>query len=193
MTGGVGDTTNSTRSLSDDYEKIDFEREYGSTDSGPLTARERFSYWCFDLLFLICSDTTKGDHHPLFLRSWHMIDDRLPQAKRDLGDGWLLSAYRGSSRDVGPRWSGMSPTNHCEITYHFRGTGFVDWWYPILMLMGEYVHSAREDELLYVLRKLLELRLWPGTLWSAFAGDRSERCDALPGLHSYILFPFSPT
>lgn len=34
---------------------------FGSTESGPLLPRERFSYWCFDLLFLICSDTTKGE------------------------------------------------------------------------------------------------------------------------------------
>ncbi|TFK22523.1 hypothetical protein FA15DRAFT_757922 [Coprinopsis marcescibilis] len=30
----------------------------GKTDSGSLLPRERFSYWCFDLLFLICSSIT---------------------------------------------------------------------------------------------------------------------------------------
>ena len=34
--------------------------EFGTTESGKLVPRERFSYWCFDLLFLICSNTTKG-------------------------------------------------------------------------------------------------------------------------------------
>lgn len=40
----------------------DDEKRYslGSTDSGSLVPRERFSYWCFDLLFLICSNTTSG-------------------------------------------------------------------------------------------------------------------------------------
>jgi hypothetical protein len=38
-----------------------------------------------------------------------------------------------------------------------------------------------------VLRKLLDLRLWPGTLWSAFAGEPSKHCDALPGSHSFRL------
>lgn len=33
---------------------------HGSTDPGHSLPRERFSYWCFDLLFLICSDTTRG-------------------------------------------------------------------------------------------------------------------------------------
>jgi hypothetical protein len=53
---------------SQEYEKVRLEREYdlGSTDSGSLVPRERFSYWCFDLLFLICSNTTKGSFIKLF-------------------------------------------------------------------------------------------------------------------------------
>jgi hypothetical protein len=34
--------------------------ELGLTDFGNMVPRERFSYWCFDLLFLICSDVTRG-------------------------------------------------------------------------------------------------------------------------------------
>lgn len=46
---------------SHDFETVDV-REYdiGSTVSGSTLPRERFSYWCFDLLFLICSNTAKG-------------------------------------------------------------------------------------------------------------------------------------
>lgn len=29
-----------------------------------VAARERFAYWCFDLLFLICSDVQKGTPNP---------------------------------------------------------------------------------------------------------------------------------
>lgn len=36
------------------------EAEIGTTRSGKLVPRERFSYWCFDLLFLICSDVARG-------------------------------------------------------------------------------------------------------------------------------------
>ena len=32
----------------------------GATQNVLLLPRERFSYWCFDLLFLICSDVAKG-------------------------------------------------------------------------------------------------------------------------------------
>ena len=32
----------------------------GTTSSGHFLPRERFAYWCFDLLFLICSDTSQG-------------------------------------------------------------------------------------------------------------------------------------
>lgn len=33
---------------------------YGSTDLSTPLPRERFSYWCLDLLFLMCSDFCKG-------------------------------------------------------------------------------------------------------------------------------------
>ena len=36
------------------------EAELGTTRSGKLVPRERFSYWCFDLLLLICSNIAKG-------------------------------------------------------------------------------------------------------------------------------------
>ena len=48
---------------SEDYEKVKFgdaEFAAGTTEGGRFLPRERFSYWCFDLLFLICSDTAKG-------------------------------------------------------------------------------------------------------------------------------------
>lgn len=40
------------------------EAEIGTTRSGKLVPRERFSYWCFDLLLLICSDVAKGTVAP---------------------------------------------------------------------------------------------------------------------------------
>jgi hypothetical protein len=45
-------------------EKVNLDQQYdlGSTEFGTLVPRERFSYWCFDLLFLICSNTTHGEY-----------------------------------------------------------------------------------------------------------------------------------
>lgn len=52
-----------------DFEKIekfgDVQIHEGSTQGGRFVPRERFSYWCFDLLFVICSDTAKGTHYGL--------------------------------------------------------------------------------------------------------------------------------
>jgi hypothetical protein len=48
---------------------------------------------------------------------------------------------------------------------------------------------AREDELLYVLRKLLELRLWPGSLWAALSEEPSSFAVEQPGKHPYFLTP----
>lgn len=46
----------------EDYDSVSMESNYGlgNTESGSLVPRERFSYWCFDLLFLICSNSTTG-------------------------------------------------------------------------------------------------------------------------------------
>lgn len=54
--------TNANRKSNDhDFETVDMsEYEIGSTVSGAPLPRERFSYWCFDLLCLVCSDTAKG-------------------------------------------------------------------------------------------------------------------------------------
>jgi hypothetical protein len=40
--------------------KADIEMVVGSTAPIREVSRERFSYWCLDLLFLVCSDTSKG-------------------------------------------------------------------------------------------------------------------------------------
>ncbi|KAJ7054837.1 hypothetical protein C8F01DRAFT_1161520 [Mycena amicta] len=112
----------SSSSGSRDFEKIDLETMYdnGTTETGTLVPRERFSYWCFDLLFLVCSDTTK---------------DQEPSRRRLAA---LTTSWRGYVGDEALRGNLPFP-------------------------------RARDDELIYVLRKLLELRLWPGSLWAALS------------------------
>lgn len=39
---------------------------YGTTNTGILLPRERMSYWCFDLLFHVCSDSAKGMFYLFF-------------------------------------------------------------------------------------------------------------------------------
>ncbi|EMD41098.1 hypothetical protein CERSUDRAFT_111675 [Gelatoporia subvermispora B] len=57
------DATRPDSSLSSEFEKLDKFGEtdvgLGTTETGRFLPRERFAYWCFDLLFLICSDTAK--------------------------------------------------------------------------------------------------------------------------------------
>ena len=48
---------------------------------------------------------------------------------------------------------------------------------------GRY-DRAREEELLYVLRGLLRLRLWPGTLWAALSDSPSKFSSEQPGSHT---------
>jgi len=58
---GLGDWSNvgSSRNSREEFEKLDLE-SVGSTATEEVVPRERFSYWCFDLLFLICSNVTSG-------------------------------------------------------------------------------------------------------------------------------------
>lgn len=58
----TADSIKTSSSTKSDLTKVDVTA--GTTDFGSLLPRERFSYWCFDLLFLICSDTTHGTHSP---------------------------------------------------------------------------------------------------------------------------------
>ncbi|KAG6901567.1 hypothetical protein C0995_010501 [Termitomyces sp. Mi166 len=115
----------------------------GSTESGTFVHRERFSYWCFDLLFLICSNTSSG---------------------RD----------QAHARQRLAALSIPSLLNRCRTTL----VGFV----ADEALRGRLPFPrAREQELLYVLRKLLELKLWPGSLWAAVSDKPSQYAVEQPG------------
>ncbi|KAF8879578.1 guanine nucleotide exchange factor in Golgi transport N-terminal-domain-containing protein [Infundibulicybe gibba] len=105
--------------------------DHGHTDCNTPVPRERFSFWCFDLLFLICSATT--------------TDQELSRRR--------LAAHTGYVADGALRGNLPFP-------------------------------RIREDELIYVLRKLLELKLWPGSLWAAMSNQPSKYCVDQPKLIS---------
>lgn len=80
----------------------------------------------------------------------------------------------------------MSLTRLCEGIYPSQGAPVPhnSMYTKITDLVFDY--RAREDELLYVLRKILELRLWPGTLWAALSDAPSSHCVEQPGECSMI-------
>ncbi|KAF8579144.1 hypothetical protein K439DRAFT_1394877 [Ramaria rubella] len=114
----------------------------GTTQQSSLVPRERFSYWCFDLLFLICSDVAK-DQEPARRRVASLC---LPALLARCGG--VLVHYVAD----------------CKLRGNVPFPRFV------------------EEELLYVLRKLVETRLWPGTLWAAFQTRPSEIAVVQPPL-----------
>ncbi|OBZ73105.1 Protein MON2 [Grifola frondosa] len=143
---GFHSPESSARRISHDFEKIetfgDTEIGVGTTENGRFLPRERFSYWCFDLLFLICSDTAK---------------DQIPSRRR-------ISTLCISSL-----------LERCRLTL----VGYV----ADESLRGNLPFPrAREEELLYVLRKLLALQLWPGTLWAALSDSPSQYCVEQPSI-----------
>ncbi|KAF8639344.1 hypothetical protein AX17_001563 [Amanita inopinata Kibby_2008] len=114
----------------------------GTTELGALVPRERFSYWCFDLLFLLCSNMTK--------------DHELP--RRRLATLSLPSLL-----------------NRCRAT-------LVEYVADESLRGNTPFPRVREEELLYVLRKLLELRLWPGTLWAALSDSPTKYAVEQPSM-----------
>ncbi|KAF9445437.1 hypothetical protein P691DRAFT_805683 [Macrolepiota fuliginosa MF-IS2] len=122
--------------------------DLGTTELGKLVPRERFSYWCFDLLFLICSSAPEKDQDPSLKR---------------------LAAL-----------SIPSLLNRCRSTL----VGYI----TDESLRGNLPFPrAREDELLYVLQKLLSNRLWPGSLWAALSDDPTKYAIEQPAVDTSIL------
>ncbi|KAH9049809.1 hypothetical protein EDB83DRAFT_2553433 [Lactarius deliciosus] len=120
--------------------------EVGSTVPLLAVSRERFSYWCLDLLFFICSDTAKDN-----------------EASRRRIAALSLPALIG----------------RCRTTL----AGYV----ADERLRGNLPFPrVREEELLYVLHKLLELRLWPGSLWAALSAAPSKYATDQPAVDTSL-------
>ncbi|EKM50999.1 uncharacterized protein PHACADRAFT_128641 [Phanerochaete carnosa HHB-10118-sp] len=133
---------------SDEFEKVDKFGDVpmieGTTEPGRYVPRERFSYWCFDLLFVICSDAAH---------------DRLG-ARRRVASLALPSVLE-----------------RCRFT-------LVSYVADEALRGNLPFPRAREEELLYVLRGLLRLRLWPGTLWAALSEAPSRYSSEQPGVYT---------
>ncbi|KAL0948488.1 hypothetical protein HGRIS_011055 [Hohenbuehelia grisea] len=108
----------------------------GSTDFGLALPRERFSYWCLDLLFLMCSDNCKDQEGPRRRLAALALPSLLSRCRSTMVGYVADEALRGSLP------------------------------FP----------RAREEELLYVLRKLHDLVLWSGSIWASLTEEPSKYC-----------------
>jgi hypothetical protein len=125
---------------SHDFEKVDL--NIGTTAPGILVPRERFSFWCFDLLFLICSNITSDQESSRKRVAALCLPTLLDRCKTTMVSYIADESLRGNMP------------------------------FP----------RAREDELLYVLRKVLDLQLWSGTLWAALSESPSKFSDSQPAV-----------
>ncbi|KAF8626562.1 hypothetical protein AX15_004804 [Amanita polypyramis BW_CC] len=125
-------------------EKIEMDKSYenGTTETRTVVPRERFSYWCLDLLFLICSSKTKENELPRRRLATLSLPSLLNRCRATLVEYVADESLRG----------------HVPFP------------------------RVREEELLCVLRKLLELRLWPGTLWAALSENPSKYAAKQPSV-----------
>ncbi|EKM74882.1 hypothetical protein AGABI1DRAFT_65220 [Agaricus bisporus var. burnettii JB137-S8] len=118
----------------------------GTTELAQLVPRERFSYWCFDLLFTICCSSPE---------------------------------HQDTSRKRLAALSLPSLLNRCRSTL----VGYV----ADGSLRGNLPFPrARDDELLYVLQKLLNTRVWPGSLWAALSDDPTKYAVEQPVIDAAI-------
>ncbi|KAG0696480.1 hypothetical protein DFH29DRAFT_1025466 [Suillus ampliporus] len=131
----------STDTADDSYDFETVDLDIGTTAPGVLVPRERFSFWCFDLLFLICSNVTSDQASSRKRVAALCLPTLLDRCKTAMVSYVADEALRGNMP------------------------------FP----------RAREDELLYVLRKLLELQLWSGTLWAALSESPSKFSNSQPG------------
>ncbi|KAJ7226681.1 hypothetical protein GGX14DRAFT_692973 [Mycena pura] len=130
-----------------EFEKIEIDAyEQGTTETGALVPRERFSYWCFDLLFLICSNTTEDQEASRRRLAALSLPSLLSRCRSVLVGYVADEALRGNLP------------------------------FP----------RAREDEVVYVLRKLLKLRLWPGSLWAAISEQPSAFAVEQPAIDASL-------
>ncbi|KAG2037155.1 hypothetical protein BDR03DRAFT_1092081 [Suillus americanus] len=150
------DTTNVSDDSreSHDFEKVDL--DIGTTAPGVVVPRERFSFWCFDLLFLICSNVTSGN--PIPLRVFPELTIFIDQE---------------SSRKRVAALCLPTLLDRCKNT-------MVSYIADEALRGNMPFPRAREDELLYVLRKVLDLQLWSGTLWAALSESPSKFSDSQP-------------
>lgn len=124
---------------SPDYIKVEWDVP-GSTEHSITVPRERFSYWCFDLLFLICSSVTNDNEASRRRLGALSLPSLLDRCKRTMTSFVADGALRG----------------------------------------GLPFSRVREEELVYVLRKLLELRLYTGSLWASLSDDPGRHCVTQP-------------
>ncbi|KAG1868360.1 hypothetical protein DFJ58DRAFT_698074 [Suillus subalutaceus] len=138
-------STNTTNVSDDSRESHDFEKvdlDIGTTAPGVVVPRERFSFWCFDLLILICSNVTSDQESSRKRVAALCLPTLLDRCKTTMVSYIADEALRGNMP------------------------------FP----------RAREDELLYVLRKVLDLQLWSGTLWAALSESPSKFSDSQPAV-----------
>lgn len=102
----------------EEFEKLDLE-SVGSTATGEVVPRERFSYWCFDLLFLICSNMTSGGCW-FYLLSYS-LDHPWKQTKRRRGGESLRCVCRRCWIDARRLWWVISRTRRFAVVYRSQG------------------------------------------------------------------------
>lgn len=148
------------RSFSTSGGKAKEEKGYGTTAPIVRSPRERFSYWAFDLLLLICSDRFTGEFPPvvvsiplkgtsvLFVFPFS-LSNHLPSLQRPLSSDEPLERQRVAAL--------------CLPALLDRSSSALSSYVSDAPLRGLRPFSRlRDEEFNYITSSMIDLRLWPG-------------------------------
>lgn len=158
---------------------------FGTTAEVVEIGRERFGYWCFELLFLMCSDVEQGSFG--FCLRWLCCADAAradhePERRRiaTLCLPFLLNRCAAVIKTyvADAPLRGKMPFPRCVPSLPA----------PPISLTSRTL-SVRQEELIFVLQKLLTCRLREGTLWASTQPEPSLSVLAATPLDTSLPLP----
>lgn len=160
----------------------DFDRQargrlYGTTAEVVEVGRERFGYWCFDMLFQLCSDLAPGTSLCPTVEADLRVD-RAPERGR-IAVLCLPSLLN--------RCTAVIKTYVADAP--LRGKMPFPRYVPILVWLTTELRSVRQEELIFVLQRLLHSKLRECTLWASYQADPTASLVLSPSIDTALPLP----
>lgn len=160
-----------------DFDKQARGEMHGTTVDVVELGRERFAYWSLELLFYICHD----DGERACSSSGHRDGPKLTLARSQLlrrENASPPSALRPSSTVARLRCARTSLMRPYVARCPSRGMSTCVAHIRRSKTEQDLARSIRQEELVYLLQKLLSLRLRPNTLWASYQPNPSAAITA---------------
>ncbi|KAI5479516.1 endosomal peripheral membrane protein [Pseudohyphozyma bogoriensis] len=158
MEADVGHESTKETRFDSDFDRQATGEMFGTTAEVVEVGRERFGYWCFDLLFLLCSDVPPSDEEEL------------------------------EDVESGPERRRIATL--CLPFLLNRCSAVIKTYVADAPLRGKMPFPRiRQEELIFVLQKLINCRLHQGALWASSQPEPSKSILSLPPLEASTPIP----